>query len=598
MPPRTEAQKTPNPSGVIDAARQSASADASARRVQELERTLAAERAQGAARAKEVGGAVLSLRKMLQDLHGETKQARDENRRLSGELDASRRALADLTAAARAPAPAPVPDPRVGELETALAALRVEAATARDALASAKSELASSRSEAEKNRSETDAARERIRALESDVAARSEELKRAFERIAELTAALDAARKLAAEAASQARSAPLSLVAARKEAERKEAERAPPAHDASFPFPEIAGLRIERRSDHGLTGTVYEAREVDSRRAVLVRVLPGALKNLDGKGLDSLLLARHPNLVSVLSFAGCSDGPYLVTEREDGETATHWIRRVGPLPERIAMSVIVEVARALRQAASHGALHGDLGPDSVLIEISGRVRVRGVGLRAVFAQHNDAPRAPTFASPERLRGSPPIDARSDIYSLGALLQFLLTGKAPYEGDRETILRQQSANAPIDLRASRKNVSDGAAKLVRRLLASDPDLRSQSWDEAVAEIARFVPNHSSATLAGRVEERPQGFFRSHPWVLGAAIAGIVVGAGIIHVMISRDPSAAERFRAAIVAADTLAAAGDNAGARSVYRRFLSGTGDPAVEREAARRFDALDPSAPR
>ena len=64
------------------------------------------------------------------------------------------------------------------------------------------------------------------------------------------------------------------------------------------------------------------------------------------------------------------------------------------------------------------------------------------------------------------------------------------------------------------------------------------------------------------------------------------------------MISRDPSAAERFRAAIVAADTLATAGDNAGARSVYRRFLSGTGDPDVEREAARRFDALDPSAPR
>ncbi len=176
----------------------------------------------------------------------------------------------------------------------------------------------------------------------------------------------------------------------------------PPVRDSRAPaeiaqdpsFPEIPGHRLERLLENGPLGSAYEAREVATRRPVLVRVLPGSLKLFDGKRLDSLLLAKHPNLVGVLSFAVSRAGPYLVMERAEGESVDRWIQRVGPLPERIALAVTLECARGLRQAAFHGALHLDLAPESIFVDAAGKVRVGGVGLRPVLAPTESGARSP------------------------------------------------------------------------------------------------------------------------------------------------------------------------------------------------------------
>ncbi|MCE9638147.1 MAG: protein kinase [Planctomycetes bacterium] len=632
MQPRIDDPRPPATDSARDQAQRAAAEDALIQRVAELEETVAAERAQHAARAKEVEAGVAVLRRTMQQLQEETRRRRDENARLVEQLEQSRVIVEERSATGQPAGP--------------------DAATA-DALEAALADADQARRDAE-------VLVARIASIEDELIARDNELTRAADRIAELESRVAASYReptaqAAAPLATVGRLAPKSparfetdedlLTDDSPEAASSPVELAPkvPTPDASAPaattasaiaapsplvpasgapkttaadhaaaarrndeehlaaapaaaqdpsFPQIAGLRVERLVEETASGSVYEAREIESRRAVVVRILPGVMKLLDGKRLDSVLLAKHPNLVSVLGFAVCRQGPYLVMERDEGESAADWVARLGTLPERIALSVILEIARGLRQAAFHGAFHGDLSPDSVLIDVAGRVRVRGVGLRVVLSPNDGSARAPEFASTERLRGSPPPDVRADLYSLGAVLFFLLTGKPPFAGERDALLRQHAANSLPDVRESRPDVSDDTAKLLRRLLASDPDLRPQTWDQLLVELERRVPGRVSTALRGNMSTRARRFVVANPWVLGAAVGGLLLVAGIWRVALSHDPSASERFRAACVTAEKLAAAGDPEEARGVYRRFLAGTGDADVEREAARRFDEL------
>lgn len=620
MQPRPDATSTTSPApSPTDAARRSASAAASSvassaalsLRVAELEGLLAAERAQGVARAREVDGGVQILRKALQDLQVEVRRARDERARLQEQLEQSRRIVASMTASAPDDADPDV----VEELEGALETARSEIADARNALGAA--------------RVDADALAGRVRALEADLkvrdaelgrcaaelASRDAELSRLRERVDEIETELADARRVAAAAAAPeavavaetpaveathaASAATVADAAAEAAPETpSEAAASPETTAADDPsFPPVPGFRIERFVGDGTWGRTYEAREIATRRPVMVRVLPTVLGLLDGKRLDAVLLAKHPAIVAVLSFAVGRDGPYLVTEREDGETAADWVRRIGPLPERIAVSIAFEAARGLRHAASHGAVHGDLAPDQLLIDVTGRVRVRGVGLRSVIQRRDgadDAPCAAPFAAPERLRAGGAVDVRTDIYALGAVLHFLLTGKPPYEGDRTAVARAQTANAVRDVREVRSDVSETTARIVRKLLQSEPDSRHQTWDQLLIEFERQVPGQLSTALRGTFATRSRRFVTAHPWVIGAALAGLILAAGFTRAVVARDPSAALRFAEACTIAEKLEAAGDVEGARHVYRRFLSGTGDADVERTAGERYDRLEP----
>ncbi|MCG3135444.1 MAG: hypothetical protein HMLKMBBP_03100 [Planctomycetes bacterium] len=376
------------------------------------------------------------------------------------------------------------------------------------------------------------------------------------------------------------------------------APAAPPAADnyrAAEPqdpsFPEVPGVRIERLVSDGPLGRVFDARETPSRRPVSVRMLASALRLLDGKRLDSLLLAKHPNLVSVLNFAVSRDGPYLVLERTEGETAEEWVRRVGPLPEKVVLAVALECARGLRQAAFHGAVHEELSPAHVWIDAAGAVRVSGAGQRPILSPNDGTCAAPQYASPERLRGSPPPDARSDIWSLGCVMWFLLAGKPPFVGDKEAVQRHQAAGAP-SVREARPDVSADTAKLLQRMTSTDPDQRHMTWDQLLVDLERRVPGRVSEDLRGNLAARARRLAIAHPWVVPAAIAGLLAIAVAVHLALGRDDTAAVRFATARTRAEQLAAQGDRAAAREIYRRWLSGVGDPSVERAAAKRFDQL------
>jgi hypothetical protein len=269
------------------------------------------------------------------------------------------------------------------------------------------------------------------------------------------------------------------------------------------------------------------------------------------------------------------------------------VHRIGPLPERTALPVVLQMARGLRQAAFHGALHGDLSPRVVRIEPTGRVQVEDAGVGALNPRTDRPVRAPAYASPERRRGAASADVRSDVYSLGAILFFVLTGAAPGGRRRGGDARRPAsaeANDPLGLGP---DVAPDVARLVARMMAGDPSRRHATWDEVLLDLERAAPAESAPAHAAAARERVAGLMIARPAVFaGLALVIVVAGSVSLRVLMSDGPPARERFDSAMIQADALVRRGDVESARILIGRFVKDVGDPAVENEAARRLEEL------
>lgn len=286
-------------------------------------------------------------------------------------------------------------------------------------------------------------------------------------------------------------------------------------------LPAIPGFALERVVERTAAGIAYLAREESTRKPVVVRVLPGADDARRRRRLDSMTHARHPNLFNALSSGVCAAGSFLVSERAGGETAQSWLDRVGALPEHSAVAVVLQAARGLRQAAFHGVVHADLGPAALRIDASGRVRVEGVGLASLDPSAVNLPRDVRHAAPERLRGSPPPDARTDIYALAAVLYTLLAGLPPFTGDAAAVLRAQTAAPFPDVRAVRPEISTATAQMIAKMADRDPDRRPADWDQALLALERRAGGTSAG--GGDPAERVVAWLREHPAALAALVA---------------------------------------------------------------------------
>src|SRR5204863_5083967 len=184
---------------------------------------------------------------------------------------------------------------------------------------------------------------------------------------------------------------------------------------------------------------------------------------------------------------------YYAMELIEGETLQERVQRDGPLSAKLVIEIAIQTVRALTAAAAQGLIHRDLKPGNIMLtrgdadtaEVA--VKVIDFGLAKAIADagsemdltHGEFVGTPNFASPEQF-GSGPIDARSDIYSLGATLWFALTGLAPHPGStiEEIRDRQTREDPPVEQLAARK-VPGPVIKLLRRLLAVDPAQRPAS-----------------------------------------------------------------------------------------------------------------------
>jgi hypothetical protein len=323
--------------------------------------------------------------------------------------------------------------------------------------------------------------------------------------------------------------------------------RAARGTDGIAPNPTGADPRLGRRwgpfellrvLGRGGMGTVYEAHDRLLDRRVAIKLLSPRLAGRDDKEVERLLrearaVARldHPNVVAVYQV-GRHDGTYYIAmQLVRGRSASALVENTGPLAPAEAAGVVLEAARGLAAAHELGLVHRDVKPDNILVGDDGAVKVVDFGLAreqrpAVSGAScpDGVVGTPHFMSPEQAQGFP-VDARGDLYSLGATWYCLLAGRPPFAGESafEIMLQHISADPP-DLARLRPDVPAVHLRLIRRALAKKPADRFQSAADLVAELERLAAEEE-ALLARRGRRLKRG--------IGAAVLLFtgLVGAGV-------------------------------------------------------------------
>jgi serine/threonine-protein kinase len=241
-------------------------------------------------------------------------------------------------------------------------------------------------------------------------------------------------------------------------------------------------------------GIVFLAREVHLDRLVAIKLLPPERASTPGLRERFLREARlaaklsHPNIIPIHSVEDAGDFVFYVMAYVEGETLAQRVLTRGPLPSAEGARVIREVAWALAYAHGQGVVHRDIKPDNVLLEgASGRVLVADFGIAGAFGATGSTEIAgtPEFMSPEQALGNA-LDARSDLYSLGATAFYTFSGRLPLSGATHTeVLAKQVTEQAPPLMSTGMPVPRKLAALVDRCLAKEPAQRPESA-QALAE----------------------------------------------------------------------------------------------------------------
>jgi serine/threonine-protein kinase len=252
----------------------------------------------------------------------------------------------------------------------------------------------------------------------------------------------------------------------------------------------------------GAMGNVYKARDLELDELCALKVLrpevagaPGALDRFRRE----VKLARrvtHPNVARVFDIGEGEGEKILTMELVDGEPLSALLAREGPLPVAQVVAIASSICAGLAAAHAAGVIHRDLKPDNVLVERGGRVVITDFGIARAAAAGEALSSAafvgtPAYMAPEQIEGAA-IDARADLYALGAMLFELCTGQLPWRG--ETVFAVAAARllqAPPDPRALRPDLPSGLAALILRAMARRPDDRHPSAEAVSGMLATLT-----------------------------------------------------------------------------------------------------------
>ena len=319
----------------------------------------------------------------------------------------------------------------------------------------------------------------------------------------------------------------------------------------------------------GGMGVVFKALDTKLNRTVAVKVL--ASQRLSNEDLQrrfeveaqSAARLDHPNIARVYE-SGVERGlPFIVFEFVEGDNLRDAVNARGPMPVVEALRCTFQAAQALAHAHDRNVIHRDIKPSNILLTTAGEAKVIDMGLARFKPTGEEDELTATgmtlgtfdYISPEQAKDPRDADVRSDIYSLGCTLFFMLTGQAPFsQGTAVQKLMQHQTDEPPDVRSFRPEVSPAIGALIRSMLAKSPDDRPQTPAILATLLAEHLEEFGvqvSAPLAV-VPWRPAAetvtwHERWLPWL--AAAAAVVLGALAIEFFAT--PNTAVQFREILV-----------------------------------------------
>jgi eukaryotic-like serine/threonine-protein kinase len=259
---------------------------------------------------------------------------------------------------------------------------------------------------------------------------------------------------------------------------------------------------LERELGRGGMGIVYCARDLRLERVVAIKLLPPQLADGAERRQRFMREARmaaqlsHPNIIPIHAVEEVDAFVFFVMSYIDGETLGTRLRRDGRLKAADAARMLREVAWALAYAHRQAVVHRDIKPDNILIEKgSGRALVADFGIARLVAAPAGGDSGegrlvgtPEYMSPEQALGEP-VDGRSDLYSLGVVAYYALSGRLPFSGTTTALIGQQINQPPPPLDAPAAPPQLVAA--IERCLAKDPAQRYQTGEELSAALAEMI-----------------------------------------------------------------------------------------------------------
>jgi serine/threonine-protein kinase len=259
-------------------------------------------------------------------------------------------------------------------------------------------------------------------------------------------------------------------------------------------------FHLIRLLGRGGMASVYEA-ERSGERTALKRPLAGFLDDSEfvARFLREAEIGRalnHPNVVRILTRGEVEGVPYFTMELLPGRTLQAFLAANGPMAPRQAAAVVAQIGEALDFAHSKGVVHRDLKPSNIMLLHDGTAKVMDFGIaRAMRFDGLTATGAflgtPDYVAPEVIEGHG-ADARSDLYSLGALFYELLTGRRPFTGDSAfAILRQHCSDEVRPPSQVTAGVPAELETIVLRLLAKSPEARPGSAEELVVSLRDWI-----------------------------------------------------------------------------------------------------------
>ncbi|MGB9692822.1 MAG: serine/threonine-protein kinase, partial [Candidatus Sumerlaeaceae bacterium] len=270
--------------------------------------------------------------------------------------------------------------------------------------------------------------------------------------------------------------------------------------------PEKLGpYRLLRLLGRGGMGEVWLAHDTKLDREVAIKLMRRELMAREDavkrfyREARAVARLNHPNIVQVYAIG--EEGPiiYMVMEYVDGETVSQRLKRLGPLPLKECVNILLQAVEGLGYACARGIIHRDIKPSNMMISSDFRVKIADFGLAKIIEHDSQmtvagtAIGSPNYMSPEQARGEE-ADHRSDIYALGISFYQMLTNELPFTGQTPLTVLLRQIQDPLPEPEYLKQLENGRVlEVIKKMTAKNPEDRYQTYGGLAAALAALAPD---------------------------------------------------------------------------------------------------------